>query len=157
MTHWLIWLIKHAFSMWGQFRKTVIKQTKLYFRVKVNVKKESESRHGMEHFKINVSNTKPRRSWIVVKWCHYCRPTQHNTTQQTKLNFDKKILLNVFTHSKAKSIQCKLQRIFVYVFWLMEIKGMNIFWCLKNSLATKHKELVANWPLKKKILTQRAV
>ena len=27
---------------------------------------------------------------------------------------------------------------------------MNIFWCLKNSLATNPKELVANWPLKKK-------
>ena len=28
---------------------------------------------------------------------------------------------------------------------------MNIFWCQKNPLATKPKQLVANWPLMKKI------
>ena len=69
-----------------------------------------------------------------------------------KLNFDKNNYLNVFIDNKAKSIQCNLQRcIFVYVFWLTKIKGMNIFWCLKKPLATKPKKFVANWPLKRKI------
>ena len=74
-----------------------------------------------------------------------------------KLNFDENNSLKFFTNSKAKSIKWNLQRcIFVDIFWLMEIKGMNIFWCLKNPLATNPKELVANWPLKKK-KTWRAV
>ena len=32
--------------MCSQFGRTVVKQIKVYFRVKTNVKKESESRHG---------------------------------------------------------------------------------------------------------------
>ena len=55
---------------------------------------------------------------------------QHNRRNLTSI---KTILLKVFNNSKVKSIQCNLQRcIFDYVFWLVEIKGMNKFWCLKN-------------------------
>ena len=32
--------------MWGLFGKTVVKQIKIYFRLKINGKTESESGHG---------------------------------------------------------------------------------------------------------------
>ena len=71
-------------------------------------------------------------SWTVVKQFDHCRPTQ-----QKKLNFDKNndnnntdiiVLIYIFTDNKVKSIYCNLQcYIFVYVFWLMEIQGINIY------------------------------
>ena len=64
------------------------------------------------------------------------------------------IFLNIFTNNKAKHIHCNLQCcIFVYVSWLMQLKGILIyhFGTQKNPLAAKPKELVTDWPLTKKI------
>ena len=73
------------------------------------------------------------RNLHVVEWLlnKAAIAHQHNRRNYTSI---KTIVLNIFTNNKAKSIHCNLQRcISVYVFWLMEMKGMNIFFQLKKS------------------------
>ena len=76
------------------------------------------------------------------------RPLQTNTADET--NF-KTIVLNIFTDNKEKlEVFLAISKAVTLTLFCLEIHGINILWRLKNPLATKPKELIANWPLKKK-------